>query len=51
MTLPRISIVMPSFNQAAYLEEAICSILDQNYPNLELLVFDGGSTRWEPGHH
>jgi glycosyltransferase involved in cell wall biosynthesis len=41
---PRITIVMPSFNQASYLEEAICSVLDQNYPNLEFMILDGGST-------
>lgn len=43
-SLPRISVIMPSFNQAAYLEEAICSVLDQHYPSLELMVLDGGST-------
>jgi glycosyltransferase involved in cell wall biosynthesis len=41
---PRFSVVMPSLNQAAYLEEAICSILDQKYPNLEFMILDGGST-------
>jgi cellulose synthase/poly-beta-1,6-N-acetylglucosamine synthase-like glycosyltransferase len=41
---PRISIVMPSFNQATYLEEAICSVLDQKYPDLEFMILDGGST-------
>ncbi|TFG50743.1 MAG: glycosyltransferase [Candidatus Brocadiia bacterium] len=41
---PRITIVMPSFNQTQYLEEAIRSILDQNYPNLEFMILDGGST-------
>ena len=41
---PRITIVTPSFNQAAFLEQAICSILSQAYPNLEYIVIDGGST-------
>ncbi len=40
---PKISIVMPSYNQATYIEQAIKSILDQHYPNLELIVMDGGS--------
>jgi len=42
--VPRISIVMPSYNQASYLDAAIRSVLDQGYPNLELIVMDGGST-------
>ena len=41
---PRISIVMPTFNQGKYIEESIHSVLDQNYPNLEFMVLDGGST-------
>ena len=44
MTLPRITVVVPSFNQAAYLDEALASIVEQRYPNLELIVMDGGST-------
>lgn len=40
---PRISIVMPCFNAAAFIEEALRSVLLQGYPDLELMVFDGGS--------
>ncbi len=42
--LPKISIIMPSFNQGRYLEAAIQSILSQSYPNKELILIDGGST-------
>lgn len=41
---PRISVVMPSFNQALFLEEAVRSVLDQRSVDPELLVMDPGST-------
>ncbi|WP_155315362.1 glycosyltransferase family 2 protein [Desulfosarcina alkanivorans] len=42
--LPTISIVVPSFNQAQYLTETLQSIVDQDYPSLEVIIQDGGST-------
>lgn len=41
---PRISIVTPNFNCGSHLEETIKSIIGQNYPNLQYIVIDGGST-------
>jgi glycosyltransferase involved in cell wall biosynthesis len=43
MNFPKISIVIPSYNQGQFLEETILSVVNQQYPNLELFVVDGAS--------
>ena len=41
--LPKITVVIPSYQQGLYIEEAIRSVLLQNYPSTELIIIDGGS--------
>lgn len=42
-SLPKISIVIPSYNKAFYIEATLRSIINQGYPNLEVIIQDGGS--------
>lgn len=44
MNEPLVSIVVPTLNQATFIEQTLASIVGQNWPRLELIVIDGGST-------
>jgi glycosyltransferase involved in cell wall biosynthesis len=44
MSQPRITVIIPNLNRGEYLERTLCSVLDQGYPDLEVIVIDGGSS-------
>ena len=41
---PLVSVVIPVYNNVAWLEEAVESVIQQDYPNIEILVINDGST-------
>ncbi|MGA8146937.1 MAG: glycosyltransferase [Gallionellaceae bacterium] len=49
VTLPLISVIIPSYNHAGYIAEALASVFGQTYRNLELVVIDDGSADASPG--
>ncbi len=44
MTLPTITVITPSYNQGQFIRQTVESVLSQDYPRLDYIIMDGGST-------
>ena len=44
MPTPLVSVIIPTYNTARYVQESINSVLEQDYPSIQLIVIDDGST-------
>ncbi|MBK6512456.1 MAG: glycosyltransferase family 2 protein [Haliea sp.] len=48
MSTQLVSILIPTYNQAGYLKQAVESALNQEYPHLEVIICDDASLDWDP---
>jgi len=46
---PKVTVLVPVFNRERFVDEAIRSVIEQDFPDFELLLVDDGSTDGTPG--